>query len=168
MLLATMLTIAVTLQLGGAAAASAATTCASYDAEGIGISYIGTGYIYGWPGDSYRNVRVCEAPASDFPTHSGWGRINILEPEFHCPEGASCRPPAYQSPPAWRWTGRTWLAIDLFPSATGSLGFSGFSVRPAGLRAYLAPFVSGWRWAWTHETGWVAIREANASFRWWG
>lgn len=151
-LLAAILVAALATQLGaGVGAASAATTCKQYDRwqlDGGAVS---------------ANRRVCAAPASDFPRYEGWGRVVRSYPGDIC--GFQILPPDYDDPvPAiacvamlpepvqtWRWAGTRWV--------------NGGGLQP-GRQAYFAPYAAGWRWAWTADTGWVAIAEQHAAFRW--
>ena len=153
-LLMLALTIAATLQLGSATMASAATTCKDYDQFPSGTAM-------------ERNVRVCAAPATDFPTYSGWGRVvedsavmtNVCNYSLLPYDVDDLRPGiaciAMMPAPieAWRWTGMKWVAVR-------SEAFQ------AGSRAYFAPYASGWHWAWTQTTGWVAIESSHAAYRW--
>lgn len=135
--------------LGTAATASAATTCKAYD------SYTTAA------GGHVPNVRVCAAPATDFPTYAGWGQlvtsfvagpspcygllpydIDEPQPAIGCLAGA----PAVT---AYRLVGRSWQATSM----------------PLGV-AYLSPYAPGWYWAWTQETGWLAVESSHAAYRW--
>jgi hypothetical protein len=143
-----------TFQLAGATTASAATTCKHYD---------------GFHGDAglLRNVRVCAAPGTDYPNYSGWGRVvkqysthpatcdfSLFPYDIDDPQPAiACimmMPPPIQT---WRWTGTRWV--------------DGGGLQ-AGQKAYFAPYATGWRWAWTQQSGWVAIGSQHAAFRWQG
>lgn len=139
------------LQAAGAGTASAATTCRQYDGFSSGTAVLS-------------NVRICVAPASDFPTYSGWGRVvqkysttpdvcgfSLLPFDIDEPRPAyACIAMVPQPVEAWRWTGSTWVR-------------SGLEI---GTQAYFAPYASGWRWAWTQRTGWLAIAESHAAYRW--
>lgn len=147
--------------------ASAATTCHVYGAfhsgdDGAAVE---------------RNRRVCAAPASDFPTYSGWGRfvvfyetyrvdqcdgqMGILPRDQSVPAAGFCATVASgarSTVPAWRWNpGQGWVSASVGASS---------SALTTGSRAYLAPFATGWRWAWTQQTGWVAVEERYTAFRW--
>ena len=146
----TLFVLASMLQLAGASSASAATTCKSYDR-------------YPHESGTISNVRVCAAPGADFPGYSGWGRV-VDRYAVTNPCGFSMLPYDYDDPipmvaclavmpapvSAWRWTGGGWMATSI----------------DIGRSAYLAPYAAGWRWAWTKETGWVAIEQKHAAFRW--
>ena len=149
----TLITMA---QLASAPTASAAATCKSYDTY---ISDAG----------ATRNVRVCAAPSSDYPSYSGWGRIkessaSVLS--YGCGHSAllpmdrtDAVPPCYDDPnrrtPApeygWRWTGASWVRGPQLNTGT---------------RAYFAPYAVGWRWGWTAQTGWFALPASSAYFLW--
>ena len=146
---------ALTLQLGSATTASAATTCKFYD---------------GFTTDSgqlLRNINLCAAPASDFPNYSGWGRVvqvygihpdvcsfSLFPYDIDDPQPAVACIAMMPAPiSAWRWTGSTWQAVSSEAFLPGS-------------KAYFAPYAAGWRWAWTQQTGWVALQEKHAAFRW--
>ena len=146
------LTFVMLLQAAGASTASASTTCKRYD---------------GFYGDAglISNVRICAAPASDYPAYSGWGRVvekystspnicgfSLFPYDIDEPQPAYACLAVMPAPvEAWRWTGSTWVR---------SRGLE------IGSKAYFAPYASGWRWAWTSATGWVAISENHAAFRW--
>jgi hypothetical protein len=152
-LLAILMTMLLLQAAGGAATASAATTCRQYS---------------GFPTDTgtvLNNVRVCAAPAADFPTYSGWGRVvdtystrpnncgfSLLPYDVNEPRPLYACLAVMPAPVAtWRWTGSSWVkgpGLDI------------------GSRAYFAPYAAGWRWAWTASTGWVAVAESHAAFRW--
>lgn len=151
---AVVLAALLTAQLGVLApTASAATTCKDYD-----IFPAESGSVY--------DVRVCAAPGSDFPGYSGWGRVvqnystqpdicgfSLLPYDMTDPMPAyACIALAPAPVVAWRWTGSSWAK-------------SGLDI---GTAAYFAPYATGWRWAWTQETGWVAIEQRHAAFRWYG
>ena len=141
----------------GAAApttASAATHCKQYDQ-------------FRSEAGSRSNVRVCAAPASDFPNYSGWGRVetefspnpspcdfSLLPYDIDDPAPAlACLAVMPQPVPAWRWTGNAWkqeLAEGFTP----------------GSAVYFAPYATGWHWAWTARTGWLAIQSSHAAYRW--
>lgn len=144
------------------AGASAATTCRQYDEfqnESV----------------TKRNVRVCAAPAADFPRHTGWARIvnvydvrtdpcgfNLLPYDIDDPVPAIGCPMVLPAPvPSWSWTGTTWRSHP----GSGPVGDDAAAFRP-GSAVYVAPYANGWRWAWTKQTGWRAVREGNVAFRW--
>jgi hypothetical protein len=155
LVLFTLLALSMTLQLAGASSASAATTCRHYDGW------------YGSDGLLHRNVDICAAPAADYPTYSGWGRVVQTYSTNPSVCGFSLFPYDIDEPrpmmaciammpapvEAWRWTGSTWV------KATG---------LDIGSSAYFAPYATGWRWAWTQGSGWVAIQQSHAAFRWYG
>ena len=143
------------LQLASATTASAATTCRHYD--GFRTD---TGTIV-------RNVTICAAPATDYPSYSGWGRLvdrytidrnvcgfSLFPFDIDDPMPAiGCAEVMPTPVEAWRWTASGWQRV----------------AHPAlipGKAAYFAPFAPGWRWAWTSATGWVAIPERHAAYRW--
>lgn len=164
-----LIAAAATCQLALASTASAETTCRSY------------GTFVNEEGQTFQNIRVCVAPASDFPRYSGWARIvgayvtmssrcaySILPfdrseplPMYSCPPEPDLNPTFVQ---AWRWTGTTWVSGESYPMLNSEKTY-GF--RP-GARVYSAPFSAGWRWVWTEGTGWLAVPEKNVAFRWRG
>lgn len=68
--------------------------------------------------------------------YAGWTYLNLN----HCPAGMMCAAVFRDSTQAWRWTGRQWTHASL-----------------RGGWVYVYPYTGEWRWAWTHESGWVAI-----------
>jgi hypothetical protein len=153
LVLLALLALTTMLQLAGASTASAATTCKQYD---------------GFQSDAglLRNVKVCIAPGTDYPNYSGWGRVVSTYMTGPSPCGYSLLPYDIDEPrpmiaclmmvrpiPAWRWTGTEWVSTPGLHD---------------GQKAYLAPYATGWRWAWTQETGWLAIGSDHAAFRWQG
>ncbi len=148
----TMLVVGIfAIQAGTAASAQAAVVCKFYD---------------GWShnGQILNNQRVCAAPASDYPHYAGWGRVvtkfttdkdpcgfNLFPYDIDDPRPMIACIAMVQSVPAWRWDGSKWVEYgELYP----------------GAKAYFYPFASGWRWAWTQESGWVAVAEKHAAYRW--
>lgn len=153
LVLLALLAMMAMFQLAGATTASAATTCRHYDGFHTESTVL-------------RNVRVCAAPGTDYPNYSGWGRVvkqystspavcewSLFPYDIDDPQPAiaciAMMPPPIQ---AWRWTRSGWVSSGL----------------QAGQKAYFAPYATGWRWAWTQETGWVAIGAQHAAFRWQG
>lgn len=88
----------------------------------------------------YPRPASCDAPA---PTvrlapvnHVGWTYLNLN----YCAPSLMCAQIYRDSTSAWRWTGSQWT--------------------PATLRGgwvYVYPYSGQWRWAWTQQSGWVAI-----------
>jgi hypothetical protein len=67
------------------------------------------------------------------PGQEGWVTVRSMEGcELYCPTTAR----------AYRWTGTGWSTTTVF----------------RGSRVYAYPFVTGWHWVWTQETGWLATR----------
>jgi hypothetical protein len=79
-----------------------------------------------------RPVGYATAPTS----YKGWVYLNLN----YCPPGALCAMLYRTSTPAWSWTGSSWKQS---------------SIR--GGWVYVYPYTGEWRWAWTQESGWVAI-----------
>jgi hypothetical protein len=76
--------------------------------------------------------------------HIGWTYLNLN----HCPVGLMCPAIYRESMVAWSWTGTAW--------------------RQTSLRqgwAYVYPYTGAWRWAWTQETGWVAVSGGRFELR---
>ena len=68
--------------------------------------------------------------------HTGWVYLNLN----YCATGMVCAAIYRDSIAAWKWNNTGWTA--------GSI---------RGGWVYVAPFGSGYRWAWTQASGWVAI-----------
>lgn len=66
----------------------------------------------------------------------GWAYLNLN----YCPPNMACAAVSRESMPAWRWTASGWVRASL---AQG--------------RVYLYPYSGYWRWAWTSQTGWLAV-----------
>lgn len=78
--------------------------------------------------------RTIAAPLS----HTGWTRLNLN----YCAPGRICALMYRVSTPAWRWNDRA--------------GWAQTSLR-GGQWVYVSPFSGDFRWAWTQETGWLAV-----------
>ena len=80
---------------------------------------------------------VCDAtPATAGTSHVGWTYLNLN----YCAPGMACIALYRDSTSAWSWSGTAW--------------------RPSSLRqgwVYVYPYTGSWRWAWTQDTGWVAV-----------
>lgn len=136
----------------GAAPASAATTCKDYDEFRGGDTPL-------------MNVRICAAPATDFPRYAGWGRIldgrtlgticgaftmfpqDADEPQVRCPM------PMPRPVTSWKWSGSTW--------SSGTL-----ETFIPGAQVYVYPYSGGWRWVWTRDSGWRVMDARDLGFRW--
>lgn len=137
-LLALAAAAGVLITLGAPASAGAAVNSCSFNGEGR---------------------YVCSAPVSEYPTASAWGRIyDYLEP-IGCsgvqPGGFVCTPRGTDpvAPSAWRWSDGGWRAV-----ARGELA--------SGTVFWFTPYSGSWWWAWNRTSGWVAIQDRFAHFRW--
>lgn len=77
-------------------------------------------------------------------SHVGWVYLNLN----HCPPGMMCAALYRATTPAWSWTGSAW--------------------RQSSLRqgwVYVYPYTGAWRWAWTQQSGWVAISGGRFEIR---
>jgi hypothetical protein len=69
-------------------------------------------------------------------SYTGWTRLNLN----YCAPGLACAAIYAMSTHAFKWTGKGWADTQL----------------PGGY-VYVAPFGGAFRWAYTAQTGWVAI-----------
>lgn len=85
------------------------------------------------------HVTTCYASASTQPGYRGWGRVldcNGLQPTLiGCPSSVT----------AYRWTGGRWYA----------------TYQRVNQSVYVYPYGGAWRWAWTRESGWLAMRASD-------
>ena len=89
----------------------------------------------------YPRPAYCGGPThvgyATVPTsHVGWVYLNLN----YCPPGAFCTKIYRISTSAWSWSGSAWSQRSL-----------------KGGWVYVYPYSGQWRWAWTQESGWVAI-----------
>ena len=89
---------------------------------------------------SPRPVGYATVPTS----YKGWVYLNLN----YCPPGALCAMLYRTSTPAWSWTGTSWKQS---------------SIR--GGWVYVYPYTGEWRWAWTQDSGWVAISGHRFEYR---
>lgn len=68
--------------------------------------------------------------------HVGWVYLNLN----YCPPGYACALSYQVNTSAWRWSGSAWSRASL-----------------AGGWVYVYPYTGSWRWAWTQQSGWVAV-----------
>jgi hypothetical protein len=73
------------------------------------------------------------------PNYQGWAYAR-----HHCVNLLPCTT-ILEMREAWRWNGRSWSTA---PIAEGTL-------------VYAWPYASGWHWAWTQRTGWLAMRTSD-------
>lgn len=67
----------------------------------------------------------------------------------HCPGTTLVACTAdYQVREAWHWNGHGWRR-----SGIGE-----------GTRVYAWPYATGWHWAWTARTGWLAMRSSDITY----
>lgn len=78
-------------------------------------------------------VCVPASSAAVGETYKGWGH--------------TVNPGTTASVSAWRWDGAAWQSSPLQDQ----------------LQVWIQPFASGWAWAWTAQSGWVAIKSAYLS-----
>lgn len=76
--------------------------------------------------------------------HVGWVYLNLN----YCAPGAMCAKIYRISTNAWSWNGSAWSQGQL-----------------RGGWVYVYPYTGEWRWAWTQESGWVAISGHRFEFR---
>lgn len=84
-------------------------------------------------------------PSTVFPSTKGW--VYVKSEPVICP--AIYPAPAYCSQPsrvgAWHWSGSAWSQRSL----------------AGGTSVYVWPYATGWHWAWTQRTGWLAVRTSD-------
>lgn len=83
-------------------------------------------------------------PATASTQHIGWTYLNLN----YCAPGMACIALYRDSMSAWSWTGTAW--------------------KPSSLRqgwVYVYPYTGAWRWAWTQDTGWVAVTGGRFELR---
>lgn len=78
---------------------------------------------------------VKEAPVAPLG-YQGWTYLNLN----YCAPGAACIAMYRETTVAWAPAGTTWTQMAL-----------------RGGWVYVWPYTGEWRWAWTDETGWVAV-----------
>jgi hypothetical protein len=69
--------------------------------------------------------------------YKGWAYVNASG----CRPQAPCPRIRYHETTAWHWTGYQWNARRLNDDTL----------------IYAWPYAQGWHWAWTNETGWLAL-----------
>ena len=74
----------------------------------------------------------------------GWVYLNLN----YCAPGAMCAYIYRESTTAWHWTGTKWMQASL-----------------RGGWVYVYPYTGSWRWAWTQDSGWVAISGGRFELR---
>lgn len=80
----------------------------------------------------------------DVPSdYSGWARTARVP--ACATTTASCRD---NSAPVYQWTGSDWRAFAL----------------QGDVQVWVQPYTGGWSWAWTQQTGWVAIHTADLDY----
>lgn len=95
----------------------------------------------------YPRPAYCDGPAPvqlAGVRHVGWVYLNLN----HCPQAMMCAAIYRDSMPAWSWTGSSW--------------------RQSTLRqgwVYVYPYTGSWRWAWTQQSGWVAVSSGRFEIR---
>jgi len=77
-----------------------------------------------------------DGPALAGVNYTGWVYLELN----HCPRGVVCRMYYRESAGAWSWTGNRWVQSSI-----------------KGGWVYVSPYTGTWRWAWTRQSGWVAI-----------
>lgn len=96
----------------------------------------------------YPRPAYCDGGAQQFATaglrHVGWTYLNLN----YCAPGYACAMIYRISTPAWRWNGRSWVSAQL----------------PGGW-VYVYPYTGNWRWAWTQQTGWLAVSGGRFELR---
>ncbi|MCW2927443.1 MAG: hypothetical protein JWM86_1411 [Thermoleophilia bacterium] len=76
--------------------------------------------------------------------HIGWVHLNLN----YCDAGMMC-PKIYRvSTGAWSWNGKAWSRTSI-----------------NGGWVYVYPYTGSWRWAWTQESGWVAMDSGRFELR---
>lgn len=112
-----------------AASLAAPTTAAAADAR-----FAACPAIYPQPAWCGGGIEPTYATAGT--NHVGWVYLNLN----YCPPGAFCTKIHRVSTSAWSWNGSAWSSRQL-----------------RGGWVYVYPYTGEWRWAWTQESGWVAI-----------
>ena len=88
----------------------------------------------------YPRPAYCDGGAAESRTagtgHVGWVYLNLHD----CAPGMFCTKIYRVSTAAWSWNGSAWSQRQL-----------------RGGWVYVYPYSGAWRWAWTQESGWVAI-----------
>jgi hypothetical protein len=96
----------------------------------------------------YPRPAYCDAPAKEPALasvgYTGWTYLNLN----YCAPGRVCTLAYKISTPAWRWTGSEWRQTTL-----------------NGGWVYFYPYAAPWRWAWTQNSGWVAISGGRFELR---
>ena len=96
----------------------------------------------GWPVDQCgKPIR----PASLASTsHIGWVYLNLN----YCAPKMMCTQMYRMSASAWSWSGTAWNKASI------NNGW-----------VYVYPYTGEWRWAWTQESGWVAMNTGRFEIR---
>ncbi|MCW2927441.1 MAG: hypothetical protein JWM86_1409 [Thermoleophilia bacterium] len=77
-------------------------------------------------------------------SHVGWVYLNLN----YCGYAYACAAIHRFATPAWSWNGSAWTRS---------------SIR--GGWVYVSPYTGSWRWAWTQESGWVALDSGRFEIR---
>lgn len=89
-----------------------------------------------YPRPAYCSTPVPVGYATAPVSYKGWVYLNLN----YCAPNMLCAHIYRTSTSAWSWTGSSWRQS---------------SIR--GGWVYVYPYTGSWRWAWTQESGWVAI-----------
>lgn len=88
------------------------------------------------------------ASAEAIPSYQGWGRVEAqvfgpcsMELGHGCLPGGPSTFVAYQ----WSYNLRQWSRTS----------------RPASTQVYIYPYGGAWRWTWTQDRGWLAMRAGD-------
>lgn len=73
-------------------------------------------------------------------SHVGWVETKPLVACLAI--GLPCSNPTHQ---AWRWSGTQWQSVRI----------------RGGVDVYVYPYSAPWHWAWTQDTGWLAIQNSS-------
>jgi hypothetical protein len=76
--------------------------------------------------------------------YTGWTYLNLN----YCAPGSACTQAFAVSTAAWKWTGKAWQHSSI-----------------KGGWVYVAPYSALFRWAYTPESGWVAIAGSRFEIR---
>ena len=98
----------------------------------------------------YREFRFCQTHAEHYPNYKGWAAYA----DTHCGfepfnAGMACTAD-FQYRAIWLYTAQGWQRDNL----------------GEGTQFYVYPFSSTWRWGWTRDTGWFAIKASDVTLYW--
>jgi hypothetical protein len=144
---AMLATIAAAIAAPAGASAATGTIC-PLSGSAVGVSYCGNDCPLGAQTLAAARNQYAPCRPIGYPVagvgHIGWTFLNLN----YCPPGAMCALNYRTSIPAWSWTNGAWKQASL-----------------NGGWVYTYPYTGSWRWAWTQQSGWVAVNSGRFEIR---